>query len=196
MAVLRHLREGLRACLPSALLVLALAVGTNALANAAPAELQASESRVKAAFVYKFGGYIEWPAEAFETTDSPLMIGVVGADGLADELARIAQGHAVGGRRVVVKKLRYGDTLSGLHIVFIGRADSRRMTSALAESKGRPALTITESADGLRMGSMINFVVVSDKVRFDVALPTAEASRLKISSRLLAVARTVVESAP
>ena len=190
------LRYGVRMCFPGALLAFALVVGNNALANAAPAELQVSESRVKAAFVYKFGDYIEWPAEAFEAADSPLMIGVVGADGLADELARIAQGHTVGGRRVVVRKLHYGDALTGLHIVFIGRADSRRVTSALAESKGRPALTITESADGLRMGSMINFVVVSDKVRFDVALPSAEASRLKISSRLLAVARTVVESAP
>lgn len=183
--------------LVAAALMLVLLPGGRALADAAPLEqVQASESRVKAAFVYKFGDYIEWPPEAFEAPDSPLVIGVVGADALAEELARVAAGRPLGGRRVAVKKLSYGDSLSGLHIVFIGRSDSRRLTEALEASKGRPALTITESADGLRLGSMINFVVVANKVRFDVALPSAEASRLKISSRLLAVARTVVESMP
>lgn len=173
-----------------------LLLSTRALAIAAPVELQASENRVKAAFVYKFGDYIEWPLEAFDAPDSPLVIGVVDANALADELARIAQGHTIGGRRVAVKKLRYGDPLSGLHIVFIGRSDTRRVTAAIEASKGRPALTITETADGLKLGSVINFVVVSNKVRFDVALPSAEASRLKISSRLLAVARNVVASMP
>jgi len=173
-----------------------LLLSTRALAIAAPVELQATENRVKAAFVYKFGDYIEWPPEAFDAVDSPLVIGVVGADALADELTRIAAGRTISGRRVAVKKLRYGDELSGLHVVFIGRSDTRRVTEALEASKGRPALTITETADGLKLGSVINFVVVANKVRFDVALPPAEASRLKISSRLLAVARTVVESVP
>jgi hypothetical protein len=173
-----------------------LLLNARALAVAAPAELQASENRVKAAFVYKFGDYIEWPPEAFDTSDSPLVIGVVGADATADELSRIAAGHTIGGRKVAVKKLRYGDSLSGLHVVFIGRSDTRRVTAAIEASKGRPALTITETIDGLKLGSVINFVVVANKVRFDVALPSAEASRLKISSRLLAVARTVVESVP
>ena len=164
--------------------------------GAAPASTQAPEYRVKAAFVYKFGDYVEWPSEAFATPGSPLVIGVVGADSLADELARIASGRTVGGRPVVVKKLSYGEPLSGLHVIFLGQSTSKQLTAALGASKGHAALTVTESADGLRLGSMINFVVESDKVRFDVALPSAEASRLKISSRLLAVARNVVASPP
>jgi hypothetical protein len=192
----RHFTARVLGALALALALALLLLSTRAMAIAAPVELQATENRVKAAFVYKFGDYIEWPPEAFDAPDSPLVIGVVGADALADELARIAQGHPIGGRRVAIKKLRYGDPLSGLHVVFIGRSDMRRVTAAIAASKGRPALTITETADGLKLGSVINFVVVSNKVRFDVALPPAEASRLKISSRLLAVARTVVESVP
>ena len=177
------------------MMIAVLAVGgASGIARAAPMEVQASENRVKAAFVYKFSDYIEWPADAFDAPDSPLVIGVLGADALAGELARIAAAHTAAGRRVVVKKLRYGDQLAGLHMVFIGRTDSRRINEALTASKGTAALTITESADGLKQGSMINFVVVADKVRFDVALPSAEASHLKISSRLLAVARTVVEA--
>jgi hypothetical protein len=157
---------------------------------------QATEYRVKAAFVYKFGDYVEWPSDAFAAPSSPLVIGVVGADVLADELERIAVGRTIGGRQVVVRKLEYGAPLSGMHVIFVGQSDSRKLAAELDASKGQPALTVTESADGLRLGSMINFVVVSDKVRFDVALPSAEASRLKISSRLLAVARNVVASSP
>ena len=171
---------------------------TFACLGAAPAstQAQAPEYRVKAAFVYKFGDYVEWPSEAFADPNSPLVIGVVGADSLADELARIASGRTVGGRPVAVRKLRYGEPLSGLHVIFLGQSTSKQLIAALGASKGHAALTVTESADGLRLGSMINFVVESDKVRFDVALPSAEASRLKISSRLLAVARNVVASPP
>lgn len=164
--------------------------------GAAPASTQAPEYRVKAAFVYKFSDYVEWPSEAFANPNSPLVIGVVGADTLAEELARIAGGRTVGGRPVAVRKLRYGEPLSGLHVIFLGQSNSRQLTAALGSSKGHAALTVTESADGIRLGSMINFVVESDKVRFDVALASAEASRLKISSRLLAVARNVVASPP
>jgi hypothetical protein len=153
---------------------------------------QAPEYRVKAAFVYKFGDYVEWPAAAFQEPDSPLVIGVVGADSLADELTQIAAGRTIDKRSVVVRKLKYGEPLSGLHVIFVGRSSSEQLAAELTAAKGQAALTVTESADGLKLGSVINFVVVSDKVRFDVALPSAEAGHLKISSRLLAVARNVV----
>jgi hypothetical protein len=182
-----------------AVAMLALAVmlhSASAQAIAAPVELQASESRLKAAFVYKFGDYVEWPAQAFDAPDSPLVIGVVGDDALAQELVRISQGHTIDGRRVAVKRLRHGDPLSGLHVVFIGASEARRAAQAIEAGRAGHALTITEIDDGLRLGSVINFVVVANKVRFDVALPSADASGLKISSRLLAVARTVVVGAP
>lgn len=178
--------------------MLALAV-TVVLGSSPPAfgqELQATEYRVKAAFIFKFGDYVEWPAEAFRSPDAPLVIGVVGADTIAEELARISAGRTVGGRSVTVRKLRHGEPLSGLHMIFIGRTSRAQLAAALVASKGQPALTIAEAEDGLRLGSMINFVIVSDKVRFDVALPPAVAGRLKISSRLLAVARKVVAPVP
>lgn len=165
-------------------------------AVSARTELQVPEYRVKAAFVYKFGDYVEWPPAAFANPDSPLVIGVVGAGALADELARISAGRTIGGRPVAVRKLRYGEPLSGLHVIFLGRSTSKQLAAALEASNGRAVLTITESEDGFRLGSMINFVVVADKVRFDVALARAEASQLKVSSRLLEVARNIVAPAP
>ena len=160
--------------------------------RAAQADAQADEYRVKAAFLYKFGGYIEWPVQRFARPDSPLAIGVMGADALADELAQIVAGRSVSGRAVQVRKLRPGDPIAGLHILFIGRADDTRLPEVLAAAKGRALLTVTESDEALELGSMINFVVVDDKVRFDVALPPADSGNLRISSRLLAVARKVV----
>jgi hypothetical protein len=160
--------------------------------RAAQADAQADEYRVKAAFLYKFGSYIEWPARRFAHPDSPLAVGVMGADALADELAQIVAGRSVNGRAVQVRKLRPGDPIGGLHVLFIGRADGGRLPEVLAAAKGRALLTVTESDEALELGSVINFVVVDDKVRFDVAPPPADSGNLRISSRLLAVARKVV----
>jgi len=177
----------LRAC------ALSIGVATGvAGSRPAQADAQADEYRVKAAFLYKFGSYIEWPSGSFARADSPVAIGVMGADALADELVQIVAGRNVNGRPVRVRKLRPGDPIAGLHVLFVGRADSGRLAEILAAAKGRALLTVTESEEALELGSMINFVVVEDKVRFDIAPPPSESSNLKISARLLGVARKVV----
>jgi hypothetical protein len=158
----------------------------------AQADAQADEYRLKAAFLYKFGGYVEWPDRSFARADSPVAIGVMGADALADELAQIVPGRNVNGRPVLVRKLRPGDPIAGLHVLFIGRAHGGRLGEILSAARGQALLTVTESEEGLELGSMINFVVVEDKVRFDIAPPPSESSNLKISARLLGVARKIV----
>src|SRR3989475_3448820 len=110
----------------------------------AQADAQADEYRVKAAFLYKFGSYIEWPSGSFARADSPVAIGVMGADALADELVQIVAGRNVNGRPVRVRKLRPGDPIAGLHVLFVGR-DSGRLAEILAAAKGRALLTVTES---------------------------------------------------
>ena len=158
----------------------------------AESDLRDAEYKVKAAFLYKFASYVEWPADVFERPDSPFVIGVTGADALADELAQILVGRSIGGRPVAVRKLRRGDPVSGLHILFVGRSNRGLPSDVLASAKGRPVLTVTESEDAFALGSVINFVIVDDKVRFDVALREAEQANLKVSARLLSVARKVV----
>jgi hypothetical protein len=155
-------------------------------------DARAAEVRIKAAFLYKFSDFIEWPPEAYGKPDSPFTIGVMGADALADELAQVVARRTVGGRPVEVRKLRRGAPLAGLQMLFVGGRDAGRLAEALSAAKGQPTLTVTESEEAQIPGSMINFVLVDDKVRFDVALPPAEAENLRISSRLLSVARRVV----
>lgn len=151
-----------------------------------------AEYQVKAAFLYKFLTFVEWPDPAFERQDSALVIGVLGADTLAQELSRIVATRAAHGRSVIVQRLREGDPAAGLHVLFVGRSSSHRLPQIVASTRGQPLLTIGESDDAFGGGSTINFVVVDDKVRFDVALHRAEQAGLRISARLLSVARKVL----
>jgi hypothetical protein len=153
------------------------------------------EYRIKAAFVCKFAGYVEWPAQVFARTDSPIVIGVIATEAVADEVARTAAGLSVDGRALVVRRLHRGDPIANAHLVYIANSEEGRLAETLAAVKGQPVLVVTESSRAAALGSMINFVVVDDKVRFDIAPQAAESSRLRISSRLISVARTLIGKA-
>lgn len=149
------------------------------------------EHRVKAAFLYQFAGYVEWPQAAFAQADTPVTIGVLGSESLATELSQVVVGRTVGGRTVTVRRLRGGDSLAGVHILFIGRAENARLAQLTQLLQPRPILTVTEADGSLERGSMINFIMVERRVRFEVGLDSVEKSGLKLSSRLLAVAQQV-----
>lgn len=149
----------------------------------------ALERRVKAAFLYKFLGYAEFPSQAFEDAAAPLTIGVVGADDMAAELARIAAGRSVDGRPVVVRAVREQDAGQPLHLLFVACSSVAHSARVL---RSAPALlTVTECDDGPVAGSVINFTIVDERVRFDVSLDAAEKKNVKLSSRLLTVANRV-----
>lgn len=150
--------------------------------------------QVKAAYLYKFTSYVEWPSGAFVDASSPLIIGVMGDDALAEELEHLVASRTVNGRPLSVRKVRRGDaSLDGMHMLFVGRLEKNRLLETLATLKGRPILTVTDADEALGLGSMINFLVTGDRLRFEVALPAAETSRLKISALMLAAAYKVVK---
>lgn len=153
------------------------------------------ERQVKAAYLYKFGSYVEWPERSFASPASPLRIGVVGADTLADELEKLIVGRTTNGRPVTVRKLRHGDSFADLNVLFVGNSNNARLADILAAVKGLPVLTVTESDEALALGGMINFIVVDGKVRFEVAPKTAGLGHLSISARLLAAAYKVAPGA-
>lgn len=165
-------------------------------AQAAAAQVAAvPEHQVKAAYLYKFLDFVEWPAAAFDGPKSPFVIGVAGADALADELDALIARRRAESRPVVSRRLKPGEAASGLHVLFVGRGAGARAASWLAPTARQPVLTVTEADDTLPAGSTINFVMLDQRVRFDVDLRGAESRELKISSRLLGVARRV-EGAP
>jgi len=151
----------------------------------------ASERSVKAAFVYKFLGYVEWPDNAFASGDAPIVVGVIGADDVAAELADIVRGRSVNNRPVEVRRLHAGDPVIGVNVLFVGAAEHARLPQIMRAAAARNVLTITEVDDGLDLGTVINFVLVDGRVRFEVSLDAAERAGVRLSSRLLSVAHLV-----
>ena len=152
------------------------------------------ERHVKAAFLYKFLGYVDYPQNAMPAAGEPLVIAILGADEVAEELARISAGRSMNGRVVAERKLRPGETPGKVHMLFVGDIDVGDIEKALAAVRQAPVLTVTESGCALRQDSVINFRVVDERVRFEVSLDAAEKNHLKLSSRLLAVACKVQRS--
>ena len=151
----------------------------------------ALERQVKAAYLYKFAGFVEWPEGSFARPDSVLVIGVLGADALAEQLEQSVAGHTAGGRAIVVRKLRRVEALAGLHILFIGAMERAALQETLAASRNQAVLTVSDSDEAHALGSMINFVVADDKLRFEVALKPVASARMRISARMLSAAYKV-----
>ncbi len=176
-----------------------LALLAGALAAAAPARAQpagaALERGVKAAFLYKFLGYADFPAGAFGDPAAPLVIGVAGSEEMAAELGRIVAGRSVNNRAVVVKHIRDGDNPGAVHMLFVAGADCSHAARVLRQAPASPLLAVTECS-GLPAGSVINFRIVEERVRFDVSLDAADKNNIKLSSRLLTVANHVSKGAP
>ena len=149
--------------------------------------VQVAPEAVKAAFLYRFGEYIEWPAEE---RPGPVIIAVLGAPAVAAELRRILPGRSLQGRPVVVQELMKVEQLAEADVLFIGpetQVALKRTISAAAHGP-RPLLIVTDAPDGLDAGAAINFVTRDSRIRFEVSPPAAAAEGVKLSSRLLAVA--------
>jgi hypothetical protein len=157
-------------------------------------EPSALERRVKAAFLYKFAAYVTWPSPP--PPEAPFLIGVIGDENLAAEVGRVVAGRTVEGRQVAVRQLTEADTLGGIHMLFVGRSRTDRLPAIASAARDHGILTVSESEGALAMGSVINFVLSSGKVRFEISLGTARKSGLALSSRLLGVALSVVDDKP
>jgi hypothetical protein len=164
-----------------------LALGLQFAAAQSPA---ASEAEVKAAFVLKFAGFVEWPADAFPRPDDPLVIGVAGDDEIAANIEQLAAGRRMEGRPVVVRRLPDAGPFTGVHILLLGRRSETRLRDLIAAAAGQ-TLVVTQQPGALRLGSVINFSTEGGRVRFAVSLASADARNLKLSARLLAVAQSV-----
>lgn len=156
---------------------------------------QVLERQVKAAFLYRFTEFITWPEEVSPTPNRPFVIAVIGPDSLADELRQVVFGRAVQNRPVEVRRLSGDSGFTDENIIFISDEQRQRLPHVVRAAP-RGALIVTESNGALSLGSIINFVLVDGRVRFEIALDAAERRGLRLSSRLLAVARTVRTGAP
>jgi len=147
------------------------------------------EDSIKAAFIYHFSTFVVWPEPKRSGRD--FVIAVVGDDDVAGELQRYLPGHSIQGRPMRSRRLDSIDELGDEDVVFIGAGRNHVLNEDLAAIGERPILVVTDAEGALDKGSMINFRVVEQRVRFEISLPAAERAGLILSSRLLAAAMLV-----
>lgn len=154
--------------------------------SAAPAA--ASEYDVKAAFLFQFTRFVQWPPESFDAPDAPLLICVLGSNPFGSSLREISQGEAADSHALVVKSHDRVEDLDECHIVFVGGTDAPTAAKAIARLAGKRVLTVSDTADFAQRGGVIGFVRVDGKLRLQVNRGAAEASQLRISAKLLRLA--------
>ena len=157
----------------------------------APDPSPGSEQAIKVAFLYKFLSYVEWPPAALRGGASPIVLGVLGDDAIAAELRASVARKRIGQHPIEVRTVDESAALDGVHLLFVGSDESDALVRLAPEAHRRSVLLVTDFDHALEDGSVINLVIVDNRVRFEVSLEAAERSNLKISSRMLAVAMWV-----
>jgi hypothetical protein len=155
------------------------------------AQEQPTEIQVKAAFLFNFVKFVEWPAESFRENGGRIRLCVLGEDRFAQELERIAAGKVVSGRALEVVRASQGERVLRCQILFIGAAQNAMGRKALAESRSESVLTVGENAEFLRQGGVIRLFLLDSRIRFEINLEASERAGLKVSSKLLALAQSV-----
>ena len=151
---------------------------------------QTIEPDVKATFLYNFTRFIEWP-EPTTPGAMPFRICVVADATMEQAIKRTVEGEVVHGRPLVMTHPHTAQEAAGCQILFVGRTEYQRSGALLAAVRELPVLTVGDSAQFVEHGGAIEFVLVDNRVRFDVNLASAQRANLKVSANLLRVARKV-----
>jgi hypothetical protein len=150
------------------------------------------EDQVKAAYIYNFARFVDWNAMDFETSGPTFQICIWKDSPLETALAGVIKGKQIGGRPIVVKTVKLGQTQS-CRILFISSEAAQNSYVVLRDVNRAGLLTVGEVPDFLDQGGMINLVVQGDRIRFDVSYRAAKNARLHISSRMLSLANRVIQ---
>lgn len=149
------------------------------------------EYQVKAAFIFNFTRFVEWPAGTFSAPNEPLAVCILGQDPFVRTLEATVAGKMVDARPLVVRGIPSPKQANGCHVVFIGSNESKHVTAVLSGVAGPGVLTIGDSDIPGGTGAAITFLLEGGKVRFDINVDAAERAKLRISSRLLSLAHSV-----
>lgn len=173
-------------------LVLSVAIGgKTAASGAGTAAPQSPEYLIKAAYLYNFAMFVEWPPEAFAASSAPIVIGVVGADPFGVALDQMVQDKRINNRPIVVERFKLGDDVRRCHILFVSPTESARIGDVVQRVGARAVLIVGDESETVSRGGTIAFTVKNDKVGFEINLSAARRARLTISSKLLNLAQAV-----
>ena len=168
--------------LVAAILGMVIAVG---------AQPHLDEYQVKAAFLYNFAKFVDWPPQGFKDAADPIAICIAGETPIYAQLDSAVAGKMAGNRSFAVRKVSDAQHTDGCHILFIGLAEQKHMPALLAGIRKWGVLTVGETPEFIPNGGVVNFKLESGRVRFEINLEAAEQEQLRISSKLLSLAEIV-----
>jgi hypothetical protein len=153
------------------------------------ADVQPSEYKLKAAFLYHFSQFVDWPAQSFSDRKSPFVVGVLGKNPFGDDLGQTVQGKTVGSHVLVVKEFNsLAEATNNCQILFISSSEQSRFPEIFSRLAGANILTVGEADNFDEAGGMIHFVLEGTKIRFEINEAAATRANLKISAKLLSLA--------
>ncbi len=169
--------------------VLGLALSSAAAGQQTP---RMEEYELKAIFISNFLKYVEWPDDAFEDADSPIVVGIQGDDPFGAALDKaVTQLQPIVGRRVITAPVDAEPPAGAVHVLFVPESERKEVKKMLGGVCGSPVLTVGEQRGFAEDGGVINFVTDRKRIRFEVNLRCAEAGGLSLSAQLLKLARRV-----
>jgi hypothetical protein len=154
------------------------------------------EYRVKAAFLYNFSKFVDWPVGVFDGTQAPLVIGILGEDPFGPILDQTVAGKTIGSRPFAIQRGLQLDELQNVHVLFISRSETQRLAELFGALQGRNVLTVSEIEEFAQRGGIISFLMEQSKVRFQINPAAADGAGLRISSKLLRLAQVVSTERP
>jgi hypothetical protein len=153
-----------------------------------------SEYQVKAAFIYKFASYVQWPAIRGADSARPFVIGIIGKDPFGQSFDELVRGQSVQRRSVVVKRLQGVEDAVTCDILFISASEKANLRRIFAALHDAPVLTVGDMDQFAELGGMINLTTEENRIRFDINVKAIDRAGLKAASQLLRLARIVEES--
>jgi hypothetical protein len=170
---------------------LALALALGGLSEASALGQSADEYQVKAAFLYNFAKFVEWPPQAFHDASAPFAICVLGRNPFGRSLEEAVDGKVVEERKLVVRQFADVRQVNSCHILFVSSSERMSLRAILEELKESGVLTVGETVEFTAEGGVISLQLEGDRVRFEINLDAAGRQKLRISSKLLSLARIV-----
>lgn len=155
---------------------------------------ESREYAVKAAFLYNFAKFVDWPADAFKNENSPFVLGIVGADPFGSALESLKE-KTVKGHKLVIKRLPRLENFEDCHLLFISGSEKSNLRSVLAAVKNHNILTVSDLERFAHQGGMVGLVTADNTIQFEVNLEPIQRSKLKVSSQLLKLAK-IIQGAP
>ena len=159
--------------------------------NVARGQTVSHEYPLKAVFLFNFAQFIDWPTNAFDKPDSPLVIGVLGDDPFGTVLDDAVRDEIVNGRKFVVERYRRVEDIKTCHILFISQSETRRLDKIMAGLKGKPVLTVSDIDGSAYRGVCVRFITENNKIRLRINTDSLKEANLTMSSKLLRVAEII-----